>query len=203
MPVRVDVIERQSGRAVGLELGGDFVGHLGPRRKVRRDLQAVAAEIVPQPAGAIEKPRDLRARAHGIAVDQHDMQPDPKARHGARPRHRVSRRRGADHETRGGENAAAVCCFDCGVDGLAQPKIVRGNDQAVQCAGSRRWRRKPLQKTPRCRPAGSAHSDSGFRFMTRAGPGLRPGIRPPSHGNRRLASAPSPRRSSSHTPQMR
>ena len=139
MPVRVDVIERQSGRAVGLELGGDFVDHLGRCREGPRDLRAVAGKIVPQPAGAIEKPRDHpRAVTHGIAVHQHDMQPDPETRHGARPADRIGRRGRADHETRGSKNAATVCGFDCGVDGCAQPKIVRGNDQTVQCAGSRR-----------------------------------------------------------------
>jgi hypothetical protein len=46
--------------------------------------------------------------------------------------------RARNHQARGAEDAAAVRFFDGGVDRLAQSEIVRRNDQAIQCASSRR-----------------------------------------------------------------
>ena len=148
MPVRIDVIERQPGRLVSLELRSDFLGDLSPHRTVQGDLRAVAGKIVAKPSTAVDESRNLRGVAHRIAIDKDDVKPDAQVRQGPRALDRVGRRRSADHEARGAEDATPMRLLDRGVDGLAQPEIVRIDDQVIQCASSRRSCRKAKNSTP-------------------------------------------------------
>ncbi len=146
--MRVDVVERQPGGAVSLELRGDFLRDLPPQRRAYGDLGAVAGEIVAQSAAAVDQAGDLRALRQRIAVDQDHMQPDAQARQPPRARDGIGRGRRADHQARGTQHAVSVRRLDSGVDLFAQAEIVRRYDQMVQCASSRRSRRKAKNSTP-------------------------------------------------------
>ena len=148
VPVRIDVVERQPGGPIGLELPGDFLRDLPPERRPHCDFRAVAGEVVAQASAAVEQARYLRAIRHRIAVDQHDVQPDAQIRQRPCPFDCIGRRRRADHEARGTQDAVSVRRLHGGVDGLTEPEIVRRYDQVVQCAGSRRSRRKAKNSTP-------------------------------------------------------
>ena len=148
VPVPIDVIERQSGRAIGLELRGDFLRHLPLHRRIESQLCAVKRKIAAETAVAVDQTRNFATVAHRLAVGQHDVKPDPKARQRPRPRHRIRGRRSADHEARRAQNTAPVRCFDSGVDRLTETEIVGRDDQSIQCASSRRPRRNEKNSTP-------------------------------------------------------
>src|ERR1700733_2169877 len=148
MPMRIDVIERQSGGAVGVELRGDFGADLPPDTRSNDAADAVADEIVAQtPRGTVER-WNLRARGERIVIDQNDVKPDAQPRQFTRASDGVGRGRSADHETCGAENAAPVRLFDRGIDRFAEPEIVRRYRQPIQCADSRRSRRNEKNSSP-------------------------------------------------------
>ena len=148
MPMRVDVVERQSGSPVGLELRGDFPAHLPLQGRVQRNFRTVKREVVAEVSVTVDETRNVGTISHRIAVDENNVKPDAQARQRSRARDRVGRRGRADHEARSAENAAPVRCLDGGVDWLAEPEIVRRDDQPVQCAISRRSRRNEKNSTP-------------------------------------------------------
>ena len=130
MPMRVDVVERQSGSPVGLELRGDFPAHLPLQGRVQRNFRAVKREVVAEVSVTVDETRNVGAISHRITVDENDVKPD------------------AHHKARSAENAAPVRRLDGDVDWLAEPEIVRRDDQPVQCAISRRSRRNEKNSTP-------------------------------------------------------
>ena len=75
------------------------------------------------------------------------MQPDAQRGHAPRARNRIVRRRRGDHQTRGGENTAAMSGFDGLVDFAGRAEIIRGDDQSLHAA-SRRVRKKRKNSTP-------------------------------------------------------
>ena len=148
------MVERQSRRPVGLELGGNFRLDLPPQRGTEGNLRAVAGEVVAEASVAVEQLGNLRAVRDRIAIDEDEVQPDAERRQGPRARHRIGRRRSADHEARRTQDTAPVRRLDGGVYRLAEPEIVCCDDQPVQCASSHHSRRKEKNSTPsRCRRA--------------------------------------------------
>ena len=75
------------------------------------------------------------------------MQAYPQVRQAARNRNRVGAVPLADHEARGGENAAAMSGGDCFIHLVRQAEIVCSDDQSLQCTTSRLWRRKRKNST--------------------------------------------------------
>ena len=73
-----------------------------------------------------------------------DREPGQPARHcdGAR------RRRRSDHQARGGEDAFDMRGLDGPVDLVGKAEIIRRDDEKLQCAVSRRSRRKRKNSTP-------------------------------------------------------
>ena len=138
MPMGVDVIERQPRRPVGFELRCDFFFDLPPQRRTKGDLHPIDGNIVAQPSAVADQARNIRAVECRLTVNQNDVQTDAKIGQGPRPLDRVGRGGTSDHQARGAENAAAMRFFDGGVNRLAQPEIIRGDNQAIQCANSRR-----------------------------------------------------------------
>jgi len=78
----------------------------------------------------------------------HEMQPDAQLRQASGARHGVGRRRGADHQARGTEDAVRMRPFDGVVDLRRQAEIVGGDDKSLQRATSRRSLRKRKNSTP-------------------------------------------------------
>ena len=74
--VRVDVVERQSGRAIGVELRRDFQRELASRRGPEDDRSPHARQILAQQAVLVDEVRDARRRKQRSAVDDHHVQAD-------------------------------------------------------------------------------------------------------------------------------
>jgi hypothetical protein len=148
MLVRIDVVERQSARAIGFELRLDLRRHLAAHRRAQEDVDPetdhVAAEV---PVGVDEIGQVLRGQDRP-AFDQNQVQADAQPRQPPRPRDGVLRRGAGDHEARGRENAVAMRGLDGFVDLASKPEIVGGDDDALQSAGSRRSRRKRKNSMP-------------------------------------------------------
>jgi hypothetical protein len=132
MAVRIDMVERQAGGAICLELRGDLLLRLAARGRAQRQRRAVAGEIVAQIAVTVDQRWYARSLTHRVAVDEDDMKPDPQAWQTAGAFDRVGRGRSADHEACGAQHAAPVRFLDGGVDVLAEAEIVGRDDQMVQ-----------------------------------------------------------------------
>jgi hypothetical protein len=76
------------------------------------------------------------------------VQPNAQIGQPPRPLDGVRRRGSADHEARRAQDAAPVRFLDGGVDRFAEAEVVRRDYQLVQCASSRRSRRKEKNSTP-------------------------------------------------------
>ena len=100
-----------------------------------------------RPAAKVCRSRVRAGRARrqcGVAGAQLDAQVRQRPRAGDG----IASRGSADHEARSAQDAAPVRLFDGGVDRLAETEIVRRDDQSIQCASSRRSRRKEKNSTP-------------------------------------------------------
>ena len=124
MAVGVDVVERQSGRAIGLKLRGDFGANLPPHRRSNHATDAVADEIIAQAPRRIDQRRNLRARRHRIVIDENDVKSDAQPGQRTRASNGIGRGRCADHQACRAENAAPVRLFNRGIDRFAEPEIV-------------------------------------------------------------------------------
>ena len=131
MPVAIDMIERQPGRAKSFELRGDFFGDLPPHAKDRRRSARRKA------AGRCGN-RPLRRRP-GREFRAGRLTGVPSTRTTCRPTRRFGSRRArstasaaagaADHQARRAQDAAPVRFLDGGVDRFAEAEIVRRDDQ--------------------------------------------------------------------------
>ena len=81
------------------------------------------------------------------------------------PRNCIGGSWSADHEARRAENAAPVGFLDGGVDRLAEPEIVGGYDQPVQCANSP-WE---LNWTAPATSRAASEGKSNTRIVSRSG----------------------------------
>ena len=131
VPMRVDVIERQPGGAVGIELRGNLFFDLPPKRGKKGDLRSIDREVVAQPSAVADKAWNIGRIERRLAIDQNDVQSDSQIRRRPRSLDRVGCGGTGDHQTRGAEDAAAMRFLDGGIDRLAQPEIVRRDDQPI------------------------------------------------------------------------
>jgi len=146
--VRVDVIERKAGRAIGLELRLDFCCDLPAHRRARKYLEPETRHVIAKSPGRIDEVRQASRRQDGVALDQHEMQADAQSGQPAGARHRILDRGTADHEAGGGQDAVAMRNFDRIVDLGSKPEIIGGDNRLLQDTGSRRSRRKWKNSTP-------------------------------------------------------
>ena len=84
MLVSVDVIERQTCRAEGLELGADLRQHLPAHMGQKKHRGAEPRHVRPEPPAPIDQIRDGRGRQNRLRVDQRQMQSDREPRQPAR-----------------------------------------------------------------------------------------------------------------------
>lgn len=148
MLVRVDVIEREAGRAKRFELRFDLGAELPPHIWPQRDGEAEPCHVGPEASCRIDQSRHALGRQHRCSLDQHDMQADAQPRQFVRTRDRILRGGACDHEACGGEDAPLMRDLDGVIDLRREPEIVGGDDELSQCAGSPRWRRKRKNSTP-------------------------------------------------------
>jgi len=76
------------------------------------------------------------------------MQSHTQVRHPSRTLHGIGGRACSDHQAGRGENSISMRPLDRFVDLGREPEIVGGDDQRLQCAISRRSRRKWKNSTP-------------------------------------------------------
>src|SRR6185369_6993924 len=129
MLVRVDVIEREAGCAVGFELGFDLGAELPPYLSPQRDVETEPRHVGAEISFRIDQTRHAVGRQHGRAFDQHDMQADAQPRQLPRARDRVLGGGTCHHEACGGEDAVLMRDLDGLVDLGREPEIVGGDDQ--------------------------------------------------------------------------
>jgi hypothetical protein len=146
--VGIDMIEREPRGSVRLKLSRDLDFDLPSQRRAQRDLRPQRGEVVAQASAPVEEVRDFVTLAQRLAVDENDVQTDTQIGQRSRALDRAGRGGRANHQGRGAQDAAAVRCFDGGVDRFAEPEIVRRYDQLIQFASSRRSRRKAKNSTP-------------------------------------------------------
>jgi hypothetical protein len=130
--MRVDVIEREAGVLERLELGADLGGDLAARAGVAKDANAGADHISRESAIAADEVGNSLRRQHGNAIDQHEMKPDTQIGHAPGACYRVRRGLACDHQAGGGQNAAAMPCFDSLVDAGFETEIIRCDDKPFQ-----------------------------------------------------------------------
>ena len=148
MPVDVDVIERQAGRAKGAELRLDFRPHLRPRRCAHREFQSEPGKVRAQTPSPVHQMRDLPGRQDRRRVGQREMKADPQARQPsrpARPRLRHEPPRPSGSPPRGCPRASD---FDRLVHLARKAEIVGGDDETIQVGSPLRSRRNDMNSTP-------------------------------------------------------
>jgi hypothetical protein len=148
MLVGADVIERETGRAKGLELGADLSQHLPAHAGQKEHRRAGERHVRSKSPITIHKVRHGGGRQDWPRVRQREMQPDREP--GQPPRHFHSRRRRgcSNHEARGRERAFDMGDLNRAVHLIGEAEIVRGDDQKLQCAVSRRSRKKRKNSAP-------------------------------------------------------
>ena len=140
--VRIDMVERQTGRLEGFELCLDFRGELPARAGSDEDVDARPHQIASQSPMAVDEIRDAFGRQHRPSVDEHQVQPNTKRRQTTRACQRVVDSSASHHQACRREDARCVRELDAFVDLRRQAEIVGRDDQRLQCATSRRSRRK-------------------------------------------------------------
>ena len=106
------------------------------------DVDARPHQIASQSPLAVDEIRDVFGRQHRPSVDEHQVQPNTKRRQTTRTCQRVVDSSAAHHQACRGEDARCVRELDAFVDLRRQAEIVGRDDQRLQCATSRRSRRK-------------------------------------------------------------
>jgi len=148
MLVRIDVIERKPGRAIGFELRLDLRRDLLADGRTREYIEPEADHVAAEPPRLVDEIRQAVRRQERPALHQNQMQADTQTRQPARARDRVLCRGGGDHEAGSRQDAALMRGFHGFIDFAREPKIVGGDDDTFQSAGSRRSRRKRKNSTP-------------------------------------------------------
>jgi hypothetical protein len=148
MLVRGDVIERETCRAEGLELGADLRPHFACGHGQKEHRRAGARHIRQKAPAPVNQIRNRRGRQHGLAVNQRQMQPDVKPRQLARQLDSRRRRRRSHHQARRCQDSFDMRALNGLVDLVGEAEIIRRDDQIFQCAVSCRSRKKRKNSTP-------------------------------------------------------
>jgi hypothetical protein len=148
MLVRIDMVERQSARAIGFELGLDFRGDLPPHRCTQKDVHRESDHVAAEVPAPVDEVRQLLRRQRRPALDQHEMQADVQSRQSPRAGDGVLRRGTGDHQAGSGEDAALMRDFDRFIHLAGKAEVVGRDDDTLQSAGSLRSRRKRKNSMP-------------------------------------------------------
>ncbi len=148
--VRVDMVEREAGRAKGRELRANFGRQLAADLRQKEKTHASAHHIAVELAAAPHQTGNFGRRQQRAAVDQIQMQPDMQIGQAAGARHRVRRFRRADHQARGRQNAVPMRLFDRRVDRAVEPEIVGANDELLQASSLALGRPEPAATARLC-----------------------------------------------------
>ena len=148
MLVRVDVVERESGRTIGFELCLDFRSDLSARRRTHEYIESETYHIAAEVPSLIDKIRQAFRRQDRPAFHQHEVKADAQSRQTARALNCIRCRGCAYHEACGRQDAARVRGFDGLIDFGRKPEVVGRDDNMFQSAGSRRSRKNRKNSTP-------------------------------------------------------
>jgi hypothetical protein len=118
--------------------------HMG-QKKYRR---AGPGHVRPKTPPRVHQVRHGAGRQHGRCVGEREMEADCEPGQPARHRDGARRRWRSDHQARGGQDAFNMRGLDGPVDLVSKAEIIRRDDEKLQCAVSRRSRRKRKNSTP-------------------------------------------------------
>ena len=148
MLMRIDVIERESRRSICFELRLDFCRDLPTDQWARENIDPKTHHVLAKTPALIDEIREALRWQDRTALYQHDMEAYAQSRQLAGSRDRILSRRGRNHETGGRQDAVSMGDFDGIIDLAREPKIISGDNNLLQDAGSRRSRRKRKNSTP-------------------------------------------------------
>src|SRR5262249_35892905 len=116
MLVRIDVVEREAARAIGLELRLDLGCGLAANRWAGEDVEPERGHVAAEASAGIDEIGHALRRQHRSALDQHDMQADAQARQALRAADGTLSGAAADHEAGGRQNSLLMRELDRLVD---------------------------------------------------------------------------------------
>ena len=148
MLVRIGMVESKTGPGESGELRLNLSGELAAHPGEEEHRGARPRHVGTESSGSIQEVGNHRGGQHRFGFDQHQMKADAQRRQALCPRHRIRCRRRAHHQAGGGEDAVAVGTLHRFVDFQRRAEIVGGDDEMLQCATSRRSRRKWKNSTP-------------------------------------------------------
>jgi hypothetical protein len=130
--MRIGMVEGQTGRGVGSELGFNFEREFAPC--------GGGEEIIYTGGGLAEcefavwrcDVRQFIMAGAGITVDQDEMQAGIEIWQSLGPRDRIRRFGGGDHQAGLGEHASRVSNFDRVIDGEGETEIIGGENDVWQ-----------------------------------------------------------------------
>ena len=154
--VRVDVVERETGRAKRLELRPDFGREQSACLRAEEKPQTGSKRVVVEAAVAANEAAEFLRRQDRIAVDQHEVKTDMEVRVAPCPRDGVGRSWGTDHQASGGQDAVAMRPLDRLIDRNIATEIIGGDDQPPEAQGQlaisrsrRNWKNSRPSRTRR------------------------------------------------------
>jgi len=140
--VGIDVVQRQTGRSIRPELRLDFRCKLPAHARPEEYGDARTHEVAAQSPLRVDQIRYAFRWQDWWAIDEHEVQTNAKRRQTKRAGDRVAGRRTAYHQACRRQDALRVRELDAFIDLRCQAEIVGRDDQRLQCAASRRSRRK-------------------------------------------------------------
>ena len=146
--MRVDMIELEARAPEGRELCLDFRGELLTRSCAHGQFDAGPDEVAAQSSSPVHEIGNALRRQNRRPVDEHQVQTDAQRGQAARSRHRVGSGPCAHHQAGGRQDALRVRELNGLVDLGRKAEIVRCDYETVQCAASRRSRRKWKNSMP-------------------------------------------------------
>lgn len=148
MLMRIDVIEREPRRSICFELRLDFCRDLPTDRRARENIDPETHHVVAKTPGLIDEIRQALWWQDRTAFYQHEMKADTQSWQLTGTRDRVLSSRARNNETGRRQDAISMRDFDGIIDLARNPKIIGGDNNLLQDAGSRRSRRKRKNSTP-------------------------------------------------------
>ena len=130
--VGVDVIERQPGPAIGLELRLDLGRDLPAQARAKEDRRPVGSGVAAEPAAGVDEVRHGTGRQHGLRLDEGKMQADPEPGKAPGPSDGVLGGGPADHQAGGAEHPFAMRLLDRLVDLGRKPEIIGRDDEVFK-----------------------------------------------------------------------
>ncbi|CAB3798592.1 hypothetical protein LMG28614_04796 [Paraburkholderia ultramafica] len=154
MFVSIDMIERQSGLRIGLELRADLQRKLPANAGQTEKANPISHHVLAEPPVFVDQRRNCAGPQAGHPVGKNEVKAHPQPRQSAGTRYRIMCCWCTNHQTRRSQYPMPMRAFDRLVHARMQAKIIGCNNQRLLCRtrcghSHARWaRRKWKNSTP-------------------------------------------------------